>query len=113
MSVSSSRRLVPWDVWNKASRRLYGKPVEGFDSVSEASSDVRFQIAIQDAMSQVEASTPDGLVECFKQVGGRLLVVGKGDADTVFLKLCWECKWLEKAHNPDCVWAAFLEVVNR
>lgn len=86
-----------------------GKPVLVKDLDTACLKDGAVLTVVRIAMMNVESSGP-GRFAGLQQVGEQLLVVGDRDANTVFLRVCWECKWLTKAHRPDCAWKLVRDV---
>lgn len=97
------------DAWDPAAGTLYGKPAEFEDfDVAAAVQDLGVRKLLIQLMRNVESSKDK--VDGFKQVGSQVLICGKGDSNTAILKVCWCCKWLSKAHRPDCPWKAVKDV---
>ena len=90
--------------YDPVAKTLYGRPAEFEDLDPACFEPYATRVIIVTAMRNVEAC--EDKVDGFKQVGRQLLVCGAGgDSHTQILKVCWECRWLSKAHKPDCAWA--------
>lgn len=95
--------------YDPVAKTLYGCRVEleDFDVAAFETYDVL--AAIVSGMQTVERCNDE--VDGFKQVERQILVCGKtGDSHTAILTVCWNCKWLSKAHKPGCGWAAVRHV---
>lgn len=97
------------DAWDPEAKTLFGKPAEFEDfDVSSAIEDLGVRKVFIQMMRNVESC--EDKVDGFKQVGRQVLVCGRGESHTAILSVCWECKWLSKAHRPDCAWQAVKDV---
>lgn len=94
--------------YDRQSRTFDGKPVQVQDFDVSCLEDDSALVVIRLAITNAEIT---GIPFAgLQQVGDQLLVVGDGDANTVFLRTCWECKWLTKAHRPGCAWKLVRDV---
>ena len=101
-----------YDGWDAETGTLFDKPAEFDDfDVAEAIQDLSVRKVFISLMRNVESSKD--LVDGFKQVGSQVLICGKGDSNTAILSVCHECKWLSKAHRPDCPWKLVKDVSSR
>ena len=94
--------------YDPVAKTLYGCPVELEDLDTACFSHYDTLVAVVTGMKAVEAC--EDQVDGFKQVGRQILVCGKGESHTKILKVCWECRWLSKAHRPDCPWKLVRDV---
>jgi hypothetical protein len=98
----------PGAAWDPDGKTVYGARAEFEDFDTAALGDHATRVVVVQAMQYVEFEGDQ--VDGFKQVGRRILVCPKGSASTQSLKVCWECRWLAKAHRPDCAWKAVKDV---
>lgn len=98
-----------FDAWDPKAGTLYGKRAEFEDfDVAEAIRNLEVRKVILSIVRSIESS--NDLVDGYKQVGDQILICPKQDANSGKLTVCWECKWLSKAHKPDCAWQAVRHV---
>lgn len=98
----------PGAAWNPEEKTVYGARAEFEDFDPASLGEHATRVVFVAAMRYVEFEGDQ--VDGFKQVGRQILVCPKGTAHAQHLKVCWECKWLSKAHRPDCPWKAVRDV---
>lgn len=102
------RYQYPHGAWDPKAGTLYGKRAEFEDfDVATAIEDGGVRKTILQIVRNIESHDK---VDGFKQVGDRILVCPKNDANAGSLGVCWECKWLTKAHRPGCAWKLVRDV---
>lgn len=94
--------------WDPVAKTLFGKPTILYTLDVACFGHYDTLVAVVTAMKAVEAC--EDQVDGFTQVGRQFIVCGKGEAHTQVLKVCHECRWLSKAHRPDCPWKLVLDV---
>lgn len=102
------RLELPGAAWIPEEKTVYGASAEfeDFDTVALGEHATRVEFVRVMQYVEFEGDQVDG----FKQVGRQILVCPKGSAHAQHLKVCWECKWLSKAHRPDCPWKLVRDV---
>jgi hypothetical protein len=95
--------------YDRESGTFDGKPVEVLNVDLSCLYDEAVLLVIRMVMTEALAGGGPRFAG-LRQVGENLLVVGEGEFSTTFLRVCWDCKWLSKAHRPDCAWKAVRDV---